>query len=63
MVARAAELATQPGHYATDQSNNPYIIPDHRDRLGAKPGSRRTAASQRSATAWEPSASGPARSS
>ena len=34
MVARAAELARAPGHYATDQFNNPYIIPDHRDRLG-----------------------------
>ena len=34
MVARASELAVQPGHYATDQFNNPYIIPDHRDRLG-----------------------------
>jgi cysteine synthase len=34
MVDRAAELAAQPGHYATDQFNNPYIIPDHRDRLG-----------------------------
>jgi cysteine synthase A len=34
MVARASELATQPGHYATDQFNNPYIVPDHRDRLG-----------------------------
>src|ERR1051326_6342634 len=34
MVARAAELAEQPDHYATDQFNNPYIIPDHRDRLG-----------------------------
>ncbi len=34
MVARAAELSAQPGHYATDQFNNPYIIPDHRDRLG-----------------------------
>jgi cysteine synthase len=34
MVARAAELAERPGHYATDQFNNPYIIPDHRDRLG-----------------------------
>ncbi len=34
MVARAAELAAQPDHYATDQFNNPYIIPDHRDRLG-----------------------------
>ena len=36
MVARAAELAAQPGHYATDQFNNPYVIPDHRDRLGAE---------------------------
>ena len=34
MVARAAELAGNPGHYATDQFNNPYIIPDHRDKLG-----------------------------
>jgi cysteine synthase A len=34
MVARAAELAAQPGHYATDQFNNPYIIPGHRDGLG-----------------------------
>src|SRR5215204_323927 len=34
MVARAGELAARPGHYATDQFNNPYIIPDHRDRLG-----------------------------
>jgi cysteine synthase A len=34
MVARAAELAEQPGHYATDQFNNPYIIPHHRDNLG-----------------------------
>jgi cysteine synthase A len=34
MVARAAELAAQPGHYATDQFNNPYIIPDHRAKLG-----------------------------
>ncbi len=34
MVERAAELAAQSGHYATDQFNNPYIIPDHRDRLG-----------------------------
>ena len=34
MVARAKELAVAPGHYATDQFNNPYIIPDHRDRLG-----------------------------
>lgn len=34
MVDRAAELALEPGHYATDQLNNPYIVPDHRDRLG-----------------------------
>jgi cysteine synthase A len=34
MVDRAAELAARPDHYATDQFNNPYIIPDHRDRLG-----------------------------
>jgi cysteine synthase A len=34
MVARAEELAARPGHYATDQFNNPYIIPGHRDFLG-----------------------------
>jgi cysteine synthase len=34
MVARAAELAAEPGHYGTDQFTNPYIIPGHRDRLG-----------------------------
>jgi cysteine synthase A len=34
MVARAAELAHRPHHYATDQFNNPYIIPGHRDGLG-----------------------------
>ena len=34
MVDRAAELAAQAGHYATDQFNNPYIIPSHRERLG-----------------------------
>jgi cysteine synthase len=34
MVARAEELAAAPGHYATDQFRNPYIVPDHRDRLG-----------------------------
>src|SRR5262249_55235283 len=26
MVARSAELAAQPGHYATDQFTNPYVI-------------------------------------
>ncbi len=34
MVERAAELAAKPGHYATDQFNNPYVIPGHRERLG-----------------------------
>ena len=34
MVERAAELASEPGRYATDQFNNPYIVPGHRDRLG-----------------------------
>ena len=34
MVARAAEFAAKPRHYATDQFNNPYIIPHHRDHLG-----------------------------
>jgi cysteine synthase len=34
MVARAAELAARPGHYATDQFRNPYIVPHHRDHLG-----------------------------
>src|SRR5689334_23388808 len=34
MVDRAAELAAQPGHYATDQFNNPYVVPGHRAELG-----------------------------
>jgi cysteine synthase A len=34
MVARVEELKAQPGHYATDQFNNPYIVPGHRDFLG-----------------------------
>jgi cysteine synthase A len=34
MVGRVAELAAAPGHYATDQFNNPYVIPGHRDMLG-----------------------------
>ncbi|MGH2932527.1 MAG: PLP-dependent cysteine synthase family protein [Gaiellaceae bacterium] len=34
MVERSKELASAPGHYATDQFNNPYIIADHRDNLG-----------------------------
>ncbi len=34
MIERAAELAREPGTYATDQFNNPYAIPGHRERLG-----------------------------
>jgi cysteine synthase A len=34
MVERAAELAREPGHYATDQFNNPYVVPGHREMLG-----------------------------
>jgi cysteine synthase A len=34
MVARAGELVWEPGHYGTDQFNNPYIIPGHEQRLG-----------------------------
>ena len=34
MVERAAQLAREPGMYATDQFNNPYVIPGHRDHLG-----------------------------
>jgi cysteine synthase len=34
MVARAGELAAEEGTYATDQFNNPYVIPGHRDMLG-----------------------------
>jgi cysteine synthase A len=34
MVERAAELASEPGAYATDQFNNPYVIPGHREQLG-----------------------------
>ena len=34
MVARAAELAAAPGHYATDQFNNPYPLEHHREHLG-----------------------------
>jgi cysteine synthase len=33
MVERVAELAAQPGHYATDQFNNPYPIAHYRDHL------------------------------
>jgi cysteine synthase len=34
MVERAGELAAEPGHYATDQFNNPYVIAGHREHLG-----------------------------
>jgi cysteine synthase A len=34
MVERAGELAAQPGHYATDQFNNPYPVPHYREHLG-----------------------------
>ena len=34
MVARAGELASEPGTYATDQFNNPYSVAGHRDALG-----------------------------
>ena len=34
MVERASELAREPGHHATDQFNNPYVVPGHRDMLG-----------------------------
>ena len=34
MMVRAAELAVEPGHYATDQFNNPYTVAGMRDSLG-----------------------------
>jgi cysteine synthase A len=33
MVQRAGELAGLPGHYATDQFNNPYPVPHYRKHL------------------------------
>jgi cysteine synthase len=36
MTARAGEIAAEPGHYATDQFRNPYIVPRLRDTLGAE---------------------------
>src|SRR4051794_21525463 len=33
MIVRAAELATEPAHYATDQFNNPYTVAGMRDSL------------------------------
>ena len=34
MTVRAAELAQQPAHYATDQFNSPYTVAGMRDSLG-----------------------------
>jgi cysteine synthase A len=34
MIERASELSRQPRHYATDQFNNPYIVPAHSEGLG-----------------------------
>ena len=34
MIDRAAELAREPGSYATDQFSNPYVISGHRELLG-----------------------------
>jgi cysteine synthase A len=34
MTVRAAELASQPGHYGTDQFRNPYTVEGMRDSLG-----------------------------
>jgi cysteine synthase len=34
MIERAAELASEPGTYATDQFHNPYVVPGHREMLG-----------------------------
>jgi cysteine synthase len=35
---RATELAAEPDHYATDQFNNPYVVPAHRENLGRRSG-------------------------
>jgi cysteine synthase len=36
MIQRAGELASLPGHYATDQFNNPHPIPHYREHLAAE---------------------------
>ena len=51
MVERAAELAREPGTYATDQFNNPYVVPGHREMLGRELWEQTPAASPPSATA------------
>ena len=33
-AGRSTPLAARPGHYATDQFTNPYVMPGHRDALG-----------------------------
>jgi cysteine synthase len=38
MVERTGEIAREPGHYATDQFNNPYVTPGHREMLGREIG-------------------------
>jgi cysteine synthase len=36
MIQRAGELAGLPGHYATDQFNNPYPVPHYREHLATE---------------------------
>jgi cysteine synthase len=36
MIQRAGELAALPGHYATDQFNNPYPVPHYREHLAVE---------------------------
>jgi cysteine synthase len=36
MIERAGELAALPGHYATDQFNNPYPVPHYREHLAVE---------------------------
>ena len=36
MIQRAGEIAALPGHYATDQFNNPYPIPHYREQLATE---------------------------
>jgi cysteine synthase A len=36
MIQRAGEIAALPGHYATDQFNNPYPIPHYREHLATE---------------------------
>jgi cysteine synthase len=52
MVARAAEIANRPGHYATDQFNNPSSSPTTVTGSGARSGSKPTEGSPPSVTGW-----------